>query len=221
MKKSITTVFAIGLAIGLAACFILIQGCGRRSNVTVVKPPSQVAREGLACLEKYDSPCISQFLWDREASKTGLTPEAVAAVVSGPFKEATNGFAPEGEPKLNTMDTNSVEIQRTYRTPDGKRHGLALIATGGQDGGRLAPLSMELFIAMGNADQNPGEYHISAWRRVLKRNKAMFESVGWHGMFGSSSFTEYRTWDQLDSHFAAVEQQHFARLSKPMVGGKR
>ena len=202
--KILDRLFLAGSLIG-AVCV----GCAGPSKVEAVsKTPSQVAKEGLACLEKDDSACIGNLIWDNEARKTGLDSNAAKAVIEGPYAKATRSFTPLGEPIINQLDLNIVEIERSYRSSDGTRHGLALIATGGASGARLAPLSMQLFKVIGNADQKPGEFYVTAWRRVLKNNRGFFDSVGWHGMFCSSSFTDYRDWDALDHYFAGLEKKH-------------
>ena len=196
------------------ASIACINCYGRRTVSAITQQPPHVAKQGLACLEKYDSTCVSALLSPRESEKTGLSSTAIKAVIDGPFLQATKYFRPVGEPTVNVLDSNSVEIQRSYRSVDGSHHVLSLIATAESDGARLTPLSMELFTALGNAERKPGEYYLTAWRRVIKNNRAFFNSVGWHGIYGSSSLEDYRDWDALDKHFAEIEQKHMSAKAK-------
>jgi hypothetical protein len=179
--------------------------------------PSQVAIRGLHCLESYDSGCIGELLWEREVEKTGLSPQAVKVVLDGPYRLATKGFKREGDPELHQMDINQVSIEAAYRSPDGRRHGLGLVAQGGASGARLTPLSMELFSILGNLEQRPMENHYTAWRRMLSKNRPLFESVGWRGIFGSSAFGDYRNWDSLDKHLAEMERREDQMMAKRKV----
>jgi hypothetical protein len=193
---------------------ILLDCHGGAPNSGIAQTPLQVASQGLASLEKFDSASVSSLLSPRESEKTGLSSAAAKAVIDGPFMQATKYFRPVGEPKITDLDTGSVEIQRSYLSIDGSHHVLSLIATAESDGARLTPLSMELLTALGNAERKPGEYYLTAWRRVIKNNRAFFNSVGWHGIYGTSSLEDYRDWDALDKHLAEIEQKHMSAKAK-------
>jgi len=198
--------------VGIGLC-----GCTTHRPDTTSLSPSQVAKEGLLCLEHFDGKGFGDLMWDRECLKTGLNAAAVKAIVEGPYKSALSSFHPEGEPTINSMDVNQVEIERTYRSPDGRRHGIALIAAGGGDGSRLVAVSMQLFTALGNSQQKPHENHYAALRRTLKTNRRFFESVGWRGIVGNSSAGDYRDWDTLDRHFSEMELKEEALKEKLSV----
>ncbi len=191
-----------------ATSVLLLVGASSLSKPQVVnatRTPSSVALQALTCLGKSDPKGIRLLLSDREVAQTGLGYSAVTAILKGPYSRATQGFQPEGPPKIEDLDVDQVAVERSYRTPDGRHHSLVFVVTGDGKVIRLTPLSTQLFVALGNSEQAPGENHFTAWRRMLKKNRAFFESVGWKGILSDTSSEKYRNWADLDQFFASEE----------------
>ena len=88
---------------------------------------------------------------------------------------------------------------------NGRHYLLTFVVTGNGKEIKLTPFSMQLFVALGNSEQAVGENHFTAWRRMLKKNRPLFESVGWKGIISDTSDEKYRSWSELDQFLASEE----------------
>jgi hypothetical protein len=195
----------------LVAMLSLVIGCGH--------PPAKLTNEkllskGIGCLEAGDGDCIAEYAWDVEGRKTGLTPDAIRRVMKEAWKPATAGWKPVGELKVEPLESTQLSADQRYRTPDGRTRGFILIATQSDEGFKLTPLSLCLFTALGNAEQKSDENPFTAWKRMIAKNRAMFEEAGWKGVVISSNGEMYRTWDEMIKQLDGDEVKWRERKNK-------
>ena len=204
MRKSV-----VAMTIGLA----VIVGC-KPGEIASRMSPEQAARHGVEGLVSLDAKKFEALLSKSEMEKTGLDQTALGKVLDGPFATLTKNFKAEGQMTVRKLDEKTTFAEQPMRTPDGQLKSFFLVGTGKPNDARVAPLSMNLFTIMGNAEQRKGEKnHYVAWRRMLTKYRNEFESAGWRGMYSSSDFENYRNWDEMDRWLAEEARKKEASLA--------
>ena len=200
--------------VGLFVAFLFIGGCSASKPAAEPVSAEVVAKKAIGCLHQGDSDCLSTYVWDREALKTGLSADALAKVIKGPFREQMGRLEPKSAVMIQRLDSEQVEASQAFVKEDGRTLNLIAIATGKVGEARLTPLSMELFVMMGNAEQNKGESHFVAWRLMLRQHRGAFESYGWKGVLADSTGSKFQTWDKLDVFLKSKERSSKAMAYK-------